>query len=105
VVANPLRRRAPSARRDVLGPSVRAAIDHARHAQPRPSILRDPRQQAMERHIDGERSGLVYRVNGVPQVSVAGKYTVTGQSYEDVLRICGELVEKERAAAQSKQGE
>lgn len=46
-----------------------------------------------------------YRVNGVPQMSVAGKYTVTGQSYEDVLRISGELVEMERAAQKTKQGE
>ena len=46
-----------------------------------------------------------YRVNGVPQVTVAGKYTVTGQSYEDVLRISGELLEMERAGAKSKQAE
>ena len=46
-----------------------------------------------------------YRVNGVPQVSVAGKYAVNGQSYGDVLRIASELVEKERAGATRKQGE
>lgn len=46
-----------------------------------------------------------YRVNGVPQVTVAGKYTVTGTSYEDVLRIAGELTEKERTGTKKKQGE
>ena len=43
-----------------------------------------------------------YRVSGVPQVVVAGKYAVTGNSYADVLRIASELVEQERAAAGGK---
>lgn len=43
-----------------------------------------------------------YRVSGVPQVVVAGKYAVTGNSYADVLRISSELVEQERAAAGGK---
>jgi thiol:disulfide interchange protein DsbA len=39
-----------------------------------------------------------YRVSGVPQLAVNGKYLVIGQNYGDMLRIADELIEKERAA-------
>jgi thiol:disulfide interchange protein DsbA len=44
-----------------------------------------------------------YRVSGVPQLAVAGKYVVLGQTYEDMLRIATELVTKSQpeAAAQT----
>jgi protein dithiol oxidoreductase (disulfide-forming) len=42
-----------------------------------------------------------YQVSGVPQVTVNGKYTVLGQTFDDVLRIATELLEKDRAGAKS----
>ena len=43
-----------------------------------------------------------YRVSGVPQVVVAGKYAVMANSYDDMLRISSELIEQERSAAGAK---
>ena len=45
-----------------------------------------------------ERMSREYRVSGVPQLAVNGKYLVIGQNYGDMLRIADELIEKERAA-------
>jgi protein dithiol oxidoreductase (disulfide-forming) len=42
-----------------------------------------------------------YQVSGVPLVTVNGKYSVVGQTFDDVVRIATELVEKERAAAKA----
>ncbi len=39
-----------------------------------------------------------YRVSGVPQLTINGKYVALGQNYDDMLRIASELVERERAA-------
>jgi hypothetical protein len=44
-------------------------------------------------------------VSGVPQVVVAGKYAVAGNTFADVLRIASELVEQERAAASGKRAQ
>lgn len=41
-----------------------------------------------------------YRVAGVPQLTINGKYVALGQNYEDMLRIASELIERERARAQ-----
>jgi protein dithiol oxidoreductase (disulfide-forming) len=41
-----------------------------------------------------------YQVSGVPQISVDGKYTVIGKSYEEMLKSASRLVEK---AASEKQ--
>lgn len=38
-------------------------------------------------------------VNSTPTLVINGKYKVTGQSFEDILRIAGGLVARERAAA------
>jgi thiol:disulfide interchange protein DsbA len=44
-----------------------------------------------------------YRVSGVPQLTVNGKYAVLGQNFQDMLRIADELVKRERMAPKSAQ--
>ena len=44
------------------------------------------------------RSGL----EGTPTLVINGKYRIDGGSYEDRLRIAGELIARERAAAKSR---
>lgn len=39
-----------------------------------------------------------YRVSGVPQLTVNGKYVALGQTQEDMLRIASELIVRERDA-------
>jgi thiol:disulfide interchange protein DsbA len=38
-----------------------------------------------------------YKVNGVPHLSVDGKYTVMGKTYEDMLKVARQLVDKSAA--------
>jgi protein dithiol oxidoreductase (disulfide-forming) len=49
------------------------------------------------RMSQGERMVEAYQVSGVPQIVVAGKYVANGQSYDEMLRIASELVDKARA--------
>jgi|ADGO01.1.fsa_nt_gi Protein-disulfide isomerase len=39
-----------------------------------------------------------YRVSGVPQLAINGKYVALGDTYQDMLRISSELLERERGA-------
>jgi thiol:disulfide interchange protein DsbA len=42
-----------------------------------------------------------YKINGVPHLTVDGKYSVTGRTYEDMLKIARQLVDKSAAEKQA----
>lgn len=52
--------------------------------------------------LRAEQLSRAYQVSGVPQLVVAGKYVVLGQTYEDMLRIASDLVAKARSEAGAK---
>lgn len=54
--------------------------------------------EVSEKAARAQQMSREYRVSGVPQLAVNGKYLVTGQTFADMLRIANELIEKEREA-------
>lgn len=51
--------------------------------------------------MQAERMSRDYKVNGIPFLSVDGKYVVIGKSYEDMLRNARALVDKSAAERQA----
>ena len=55
-------------------------------------------QEVTQKAIVAEQLSRDYKINGVPTVTVAGKYRALGKNYPDMLRITGELIDQEIAA-------
>ena len=51
-----------------------------------------------QKALRAEQLSRDYRVEGVPQLAINGKYVPLGQTQEDMLRIANELIARERAA-------
>jgi len=62
-------------------------------------------REVSQKSLRAEQLTRAYRVSGVPQIAVNGKYLARGRTHADTLRIADELVAHERAAMKAAQTE
>lgn len=50
--------------------------------------------EVTKRAVHAEQLSRDYKINGIPTITVAGKYKALGKDFQDMLRITGELVDQ-----------